>query len=73
MSTKCFKIFLKSVYKIGMNYFGNAISQLFDTVSVQLVSTQDVLGEKLLNASDNSYFLYQKTEEKLGYGHTPYL
>ena len=56
-----------------MNYFGNAISQLFDTVSVQLVSTQDVLGEKLLNASDNSYFLYQKTEEKLGYGHTPYL
>ena len=73
MSIRFFKTFLKSVYKIGMNYFGNAMSKLFDTVSVPLVSTLDALEEKLLNVRDNAYLLYQKTKEKLGYGHTPYL
>lgn len=52
-----------------MNYFKNAISKLYNIVSVPVVSTRDALAEKLQIVRDTAYLLYQKMKENLGHGH----
>ena len=52
-----------------MNYFKNAISRLYNIVSVPAVSTRDALAEKLQIVRDTAYLFDQKMKEKLVYGH----
>ena len=52
-----------------MNYFKNAISKLYNIVSVPVVSTRDALAEKLQIVRDTAYLFYQKMKEKQGHGH----
>ena len=53
-----------------MNYFKNAISKLYETVSAPVAATRDALAERLQSVRETAALLYEKTKEKLGYGQT---
>ena len=56
---------------IKMNTFlRNTISELYDAFSASVTSTRDALANTQQSVCGTIYLLYQKTKEKLGYGHT---
>ena len=51
-----------------MNYFRNAISNLYNAVRAPVATTRDALAERLQSVRDTVSLLYRKTKERLGYG-----
>ena len=51
-----------------MNYFRNAISNLYNAVRAPVAATRDALAERLQSVRDTVTLLYNRTREKLGYG-----
>ena len=50
------------------NSFRNAMSNLYNAVSVLLVASRDALTERLQSVRDTVTLLYNRTKEKIRYG-----